>query len=93
MRYKSGNVNVDMNTLYHILWEDYDQHLDADTVWTLISNVTQATTLIEVYSCNMQVTETSDMQTDSKTMLWKDWIIVQSQDPVVKEIKYLISKK
>ena len=40
----------------------------------------------------MQVTETLDMQKDQKAMLQKDWIITQSQDPAIREIKYLISK-
>ena len=32
------------------------------------------------------------MQKDLKAMLLKDWIIAQSQDPVIKEIKHLINK-
>ena len=32
------------------------------------------------------------MQEDPNAMLLKDWIIAQSQDPVLREIKYLISK-
>ena len=33
------------------------------------------------------------MQEDPKAMLIKDWIIVQSKDPPIREIKYLINNK
>ena len=49
---------MDADALSHIPWEDHGQHSEAEMVQTLISNVTQGTTLIEAYSCNMpQVTE------------------------------------
>ena len=72
----------------HIPWEDHDQHIEADTVWELISNATQDTTLIEVYSCNIQVTRSLHMQEDPKALSQKDWIIAQSQDPMIREIRY-----
>ena len=48
------------------------------------SHMTQGTTLIQVYSCNIQK--------DPKATLLEDWIITQSQEPVIREIKYLLSK-
>ena len=33
------------------------------------------------------------MWKDLKAMLLKDWITAQCQDPVIREIKYLLSKK
>ena len=33
------------------------------------------------------------MQKDIKVMSVKDWVIVQSKDPAIREIKYLINKK
>ena len=62
LKHRSGKENVDVDALSHILWEDHDQHVEVDTVWALISNVTQGTTLIEDYSCNIQGTEALDMQ-------------------------------
>ena len=56
----------------HIMREDYDQHIEADTVHGLIANVTQGITLKGVYSCNVHVTETSDIQKELKTMSQKD---------------------
>ena len=85
-------MNVNADAVSHIQWEDYDWHIEDDTVQTLISNATQGTALIEAYSCNIQATETLDMQKDSKVMSQKDWIIAKSQDPVIREIKYLIFK-
>ena len=52
----------------------------------------QDTTLIEAYSCNIQVTDTLHMQKDPKAMSLKDWIVAQSQDSVMREIQYHISK-
>ena len=75
LSYKSGKVNVDGDALSHIPREDHDQHIEADTVWALISNVTQGTTLIGTYSYNIQVTKTLNMQKDPKVMSQKDWII------------------
>ena len=48
---------------------------------------------MEAYSCNIQVTETLDMMKDPKEMLVKDWIITQSKDPSIREIKYLNNNK
>ena len=50
------------------------------------------TTLIEVYSCKMQVTETLDIQKDQKVMSVEVWLVAKSKDPVIREIKYLISR-
>ena len=77
-------MNADVDALSHIPWKDHDRHIEADTVQVLISNATQGTTLTEVCSCKIKVTETLDMQ--------KYWIITQRQDPAIREIKYLISK-
>ena len=33
------------------------------------------------------------MQKDPKVMLVKDWVVAQSKDPRVREIKYLINNK
>ena len=90
--YKPGKANVEVGALSHIPWENHDQHIDADRVQGLISNVTQGITLIEVCACNIQITETLDMHKDPKAMSQKDWIIAQSQDPMIREIKYHISK-
>ena len=50
-----------MQILYLTFWGEHDQHIEADTVSALISQVVQGTTLIEAYSCNIQITETLDM--------------------------------
>ena len=92
MSYWSGKINVDADTLSNILRKEPDQHIEADSAHALISHVTQGTTLIESYSCNIQVTETLDMQPDPKAMQLRDCIVAQSQDPVIREIKYLINK-
>ena len=34
-----------------------------------------------------------DMQKDPKAMLVEDWVVAQSKDPAVREIKYLINNK
>ena len=85
-RYKSEKANVDVDALFYILWDDYDWHIEADTVQVLIF------ILMEVYSCNIQVNESSDIQKDPKAILQKDWNIAQSPDPAIREIKFLISK-
>ena len=51
----------------------------------------QGTNLMEAYSCNIQVTETLDVQKDPKAMSVEDWVVVQSKDPAIREIKYLIN--
>ena len=68
----------------------HSEHIEADAVHAVISHAMQGTTLIEAHSCNIQVTETLDMQEDSKAMSLEDWIVAQSQDPVKREIKYHI---
>ena len=71
LRYKSGKVYVDTDALSQIPLEDHDQHIEADIVQALISSGTQSNTLIEVYSCNIHVTETLNMQKDPKAMSQK----------------------
>ena len=51
----------------------------------IILKAIKGTTSVEVYSCNVQVTETLEMQKDPKAMLLKDWMTAQSQGPVLKE--------
>ena len=73
-------MNVDADVLSLILREMHDQNVEADTVCALfLCAVLQDTTLIEAYSCNIQVTETLDMQKDpKKSMLLEDWIMSTS---------------
>ena len=67
LSYWSGKMNVDTDALSHILRKEHSQHIEADSVCALISYATQGTTLIEVYSCNIKVTETVDIQEGSKS--------------------------
>ena len=85
-------MSVDVDALSHILKGEHDQQIGADSVHALISQVAQGTTLIETCSCNIQITETLDMQKGPKAMLLEDWTIAQSKDPVIREIRYLIRK-
>ena len=71
---------------------EHNQHIEADSVCALISQGAQGTTLIQAYSCNIQTTDTLDIQKDQKVMPVEDWIVAQSKDLVIREIKYLISK-
>ena len=71
---------------------EHNQHIEADSVCALISQVAQGTTLIEAYSCNIQVIEALDMQKDPKAMLVENWTVAKSKDPVIREIKCLVSK-
>ena len=91
LSYKSGKVNVNPDACPIFCGRTMINILKL-TVWALISNVTKGTTFIGVYSCNIQVTETLDMQKDPKAIPQKDWIIAQSQDPVIREIKTLLAK-
>ena len=92
LSYQSGKTIVDVDAPSHILREEHDQHIEADSVHALISQATQGITLIEAYTCYIQVTETLDIQKDPKAMLLKDCIIAKSKDPVIRKIKHLISK-
>ena len=85
-------MNVDADALSHILREEHNQHIEADSVHALISQVAQGTTLIEAYFCNIAVTETLDIQKDPKVLSVEEWIVAQSKDPMIREINYLISK-
>ena len=51
--YQSGKINVDTDALSHILKEEHNQHIEADSVCALILHVIQGTTLIEAYSYNI----------------------------------------
>ena len=73
-----GKVNEDADALTHIPWEDHDQYIETDMVQVIIPSVIKGSTFVEVFSCNIQVTETLDMQEDSITMLLKEWITTQS---------------
>ena len=86
-------MNVDADVLSHILKGEHNQHMEADSVHSLISQLTQGTTLMEAYSCNIWVTDTLNMQKDPKAMPVKDWVITQSKYPAIREIKYLINNK
>ena len=92
LNYQSGRMNVDADAPSCIPREEQDQHIDMTQVCALIMQVEQGTTLIQVYSCNIQVTETLDMQKDPKAMSLEDWIVAQRKDPTIREIKYLSSK-
>ena len=92
LSYGSRKMNVDADALSHILRGKHNQHIEADSVHVLISQVAQGTTLTEAYSCNMHGTETLNIQKDPKAMLVEDWTVAQSKDLVIREIKYLISK-
>ena len=48
---------------------------------------------MEVYSCNIWVSESLDIQKDPKVMSVADWAGAQSKDPAIREIKYLINNK
>ena len=84
---------MDVDALSYIPKGEHDQHIEADSVCALISQAVQGITLIEAYSYNVGVTDTLDMQKDSKAMSVKDWIITQSKNPATREIKYLINNK
>ena len=83
---------MDADALSHILRGEHNQHIKADLVCALISQAALGTTLLEAYSLNIQVTETLYKQKDLKAMLINDWIVAQGQDPVIREIKYLMNK-
>ena len=72
-------------------WGEHDQYIEADSVQALISQAMQGTTLMDAYSCNIQVTETLDVQKGTKVMSAEDRVVAQSKDPLIREIKYLIN--
>ena len=47
---------------------------------------------MEAYSCNMSHWD-SRYAERSKTMSVKDWVIIQSKDPAIREINYCINNK
>ena len=93
LNYHSGKITVDADALSCNPKIEYDQHIEADSLCVPIYQPVQGSTLMEAYSCNVQVTETLDMWEDPKAMLIKDWIIAQSKDPAIREIKYLRNNK
>ena len=60
---------------------EHDQLIEADSVHALMSQVVEGTTLIEACFCNIQVTETLDMQKNPKAMSLEEWIIAQGKEP------------
>ena len=52
---------MDADALSYIPKGEYDQHIKKDSVHALICQSVQGTTVMEAYSCNVQVTETLDM--------------------------------
>ena len=93
LNYHSGEVNVDAEALSHIPKAEYDQSIEAESIYALFSQTVKGTTLIEAYSCNIYVTETLDRTEDLKAMSEKDWVIVPNRNPAIREIKYLMDKK
>ena len=74
LSYQLQKMNVNVDTLSHILGKQNIQHINTDTVCVLISHVVQDTTCIQAYSSNIIVTETLDMQKDPKAMSLEDLI-------------------
>ena len=61
LSYHSGKMNVNADALSCIPKGKHNKHIEANLVLALISQVAQGTTLMEAYSCNIQVTETLHM--------------------------------
>ena len=57
---------------------EHNQHIEADLVCALISQVAQGTILIDVYSCNIHIIETLNIWKDPKPMLVENWIVAQN---------------
>ena len=93
LNYCSGKIYVDADAPSCIPKGEHDQHIEADSVCSLISQAVQGTTLMEAYYCNVPVTETLVMQKNPKAMSVEHWIITQSKDPAIREIRYLINNK
>ena len=55
-------MNVDADALSHIPRGEHDQHIEADSVYVLISQAEHGTTLMEDCSCNIWVTEILDVK-------------------------------
>ena len=84
---------MEMEMLYPTLWGGA---LSAYWGWlSLCTNCTSSAEhhVKEAYSCNIQVTETLDIQKHSKAMPVEDWIVTQMEDPTIREIKYVTNKK
>ena len=77
--YKSGKTNRDADALSRIPWEYHDWHIKVESVWAIILNATSGTTMVEVYSCNIQVTDTMNTAHNPKIMSFRDWVVAQSQ--------------
>ena len=52
---------MDADALSCITKGEHDEHIEANSVHALISQVVQGTTLMEAYSCHICVTNTLDM--------------------------------
>ena len=53
LNYQSGKINVEVHAHFHIPKGEHDQHIEDDSVCSLISQVLQGATLTEAYSCNI----------------------------------------
>ena len=67
---------MDANALSHLLKGKHDKHIETDSVCALISEAVQGTTMMEAYSCNIQVMVALNIQKDPKVMLVNDWVIM-----------------
>ena len=65
---------MDVDALYHIVRGSTVSILKL-TVCALILQVGQGTILIVAYSCNIQATETIDIQKDPEAMSIEDWAV------------------
>ena len=92
LSYHSGKTNLDVDALSHIMRWEHDQHTEAESVHALIVQVVQGSTLIEAYSCNIQVTETLNMQIDPKAMVLESWIVAQVRTLCYRKLSSLLVK-
>ena len=69
---------MDADALSRILWEEHDQHTEAESMQAIIANVTQGSAFLEEYSSHIQVTSIMDTQEDLRAMSLKDWTVAQS---------------
>ena len=77
LNFKSGITNRDIDTLSRNPLEDHDWHIGIELVQVIISNTTNDTTMVEAYSCNIQVTKTMDTAHNPKTMSFSGLVVAQ----------------
>ena len=53
LNYQSDKINVDADALSHIPKGKNYQHIEVDSICSLISQAAQGTTMMEAYSCNI----------------------------------------